>query len=150
MSVFGAALLAGCGGDAVHVDNFHVSVAGHDSCAAFLGALPDQVADQAKRRVTGSQFAAAWGDPAIVLRCGVAKPEGTTFALCQTANGVDWFVKDVEKVSSDQSLDVDMTTLYRSPGVSVHIPAADRPPATVMADLADALKAHTRRTGSCP
>jgi hypothetical protein len=147
--LLGAVLLSGCGSDAVQVDSFAVSAAGHDSCATFLAALPDHVADQPKRRVTGSHYAAAWGDPAIVLRCGVGKPKGTTFALCQTANGVDWFVKDIEKVSEDQSRDVDMTTLYRSPGVSVHIPAVDRPPVTVMADLADALKAHTSKTGSC-
>ena len=69
------------------------------ACAALLNALPRRVADQTKRRVDdGSGYAAAWGDPAIELRCGVPRPTGLDrFASCQVANGVGWFIPESQQ-----------------------------------------------------
>jgi hypothetical protein len=141
--------LTGCGGSAVHVDDFRISAAGHERCQALLGALPARVADQHRRRSTGSTFAAAWGKPAIVLRCGVTgTPKGyDKFAACQRANGVDWFVP--EQTIEDQSADVVMTTIGRSPVVEVTVPAHYRPATAPMVDLARAIKAHTREISPC-
>ena len=137
-----------CGSNAVHVDDFKVTDAGQKSCAAFLGALPTRVADQPRRRTSGSTFAAAWGKQAIVLRCGVGKPAGyTKFAGCQTADGVDWFVPD--RIMQDQGADVVMTTIGRSPAVEVRVPASYRPATAPMVDLARAIKAHTREVAPC-
>ena len=150
MSVLGVAMLAGCGGDDVHVDRFTVSTAGQTGCRALLDAMPDHVAGESARTVTGSAYAAAWGDPAIVLRCGVGKPDGfDKVSQCQRANGVDWFVP--ESTIGDLSADVVMTTIGRSPAIEVLLPAHYRPEgsAAVMVDLATTIKAHTIETTPC-
>ena len=140
--------LSGCGNGAVSVKSFAATAAGHEACPALLAALPSRVADQPRRRTTGSTLGAAWGRPAIVLRCGVGRPEDyTKFAACQTANGVDWFVP--ESVMEDQSADVVMTTIGRSPAVEVRVPASYRPSTAPMVDLAKAIKAHTREVSPC-
>jgi len=141
-------LLGGCGNGAVQIDSFSVTAAGHESCQELLGALPSRVADQPRRRTSGSTYGAAWGKPAIVLRCGVGKPaDYTKFAACQTANGVDWFVP--EQVMEDQSADVVMTTIGRSPAIEVKVPSAYRPSTAPMVDLAKVIKAHTREVSPC-
>jgi hypothetical protein len=144
-----APLRAACGSDAVRIDNFRVSAAGHQACPALLGSLPTRVADQPRRRPSGSTFGAAWGKNAIVLRCGVSgKPKGyTRFAACQRADGVDWFVP--ESVMADQGADVVMTTVGRSPAVQVTVPASYRPATAPMVDLAEVVKAHTREVSPC-
>ena len=143
-----AAVLTGCGGDGVHVGSFDVSTAGRGACASFLDAVPDRVGDQDRRSVTGTEYAAAWGDPAIVLRCGVGKPKGfNRFSTCQRANGIDWFVPTSQ--INDQDADVRMTTVGRLPAVDVLVPARYRPPVAVMVDLEKAIKAHTKATTPC-
>ncbi|WP_310962825.1 DUF3515 domain-containing protein [Nocardioides terrisoli] len=142
-------LLAGCGGD-VSVSRFAVTSAGHDRCPALIKALPGHVADQPRRRTTGSAFAAAWGDPAIVLRCGVGHPSGfTASATCLTTNGVDWFVPAAQ--IDDLGAGVVLTLVKRTPRIEVRIPAHYRPqgPSDAMVDLTGAVRAHTRVTGHC-
>jgi len=143
------ALITGCsGGDTVEVDSFDVSAAGHEACPALLEDLPAEVAGQPRRRTSGSTFAAAWGKDAIVLRCGVGRPkEYDKFAACQHADGVDWFVPD--RIIEDQSADVVMTTLGRSPAIEVVVPAGYRPSTAAMVDLAGVVKAHTREVSPC-
>ena len=138
--------LAGCG----RVDVRDTGVKGSDrtACEALVKALPDHVADQKSRTTKGSPVGAAWGDPAIVLRCGVGKPAGyDPITGCQTANGLDWYVP--EKGMNDQSVDVVMTTIGRDPAIEVTLPATYRPPVAAMVDLAPAIKAHTRETTPC-
>ena len=66
-----------------------------EACESLVEALPDRVADQPRRETYGNPLGAAWGDPAIVLRCGVGTPEGyDKFAACQIVNGLDWFVPE--------------------------------------------------------
>jgi hypothetical protein len=146
-----ASLLGACGqDDTVAVDRFKVTRTGQTQCRALLDALPDEVADQSRRTVTGSAYAAAWGDPAIVLRCGVGRPKDfDKFSQCQRADGIDWFVPDA--VIDDQSADAVMTTIGRTPAIDVRLPARYRPTgsAAVMVDLAPVLKAHTRQTTPC-
>lgn len=148
LSLLAVGMLAGCGDDAVRVHRFGVTPAGHESCPALLESLPSKVSDQDERRTTGSTFAAAYGDPAIVIRCGVGKPKDfDKFSSCQRANGIDWFVEDLEAVVNDQSRDVTMTTVGRSPAVEVRLPARYRPPTAAMVDLEKAVKAHTKPNG---
>ena len=147
-----ALVLGGCGGDGddVHVDDFTVTSAGKAGCEEVLDALPDHVADQPRRTVTGSTYAAAWGDPAIVLRCGIGRPDGfTKFSECQRTDGIDWFVPD--SVIDDLSAEVVMTTVGRSPAIEVRLPAHYRPAgsAAAMVDLAPLVKQHTRETTPC-
>lgn len=141
-------LLTACGTSSVEVQPTPVSGAARRACAALVADLPARVSDQTRRRTTGDALAAAWGDPAIVLRCGVGRPAGyTRFATCQRANGLDWFVPD--DVAADQSKDVVMTTVGRVPAVEVVVPASDRPPVPAMVDLGPTIKSHTRLVRAC-
>jgi len=50
-------------------------------CTKLLGALPITLADLAGRPARSTwTYVAAWGDPAVVLRCGVPRPSGLTAA----------------------------------------------------------------------
>jgi hypothetical protein len=113
-----------------------------------MRALPATVDGEPRRHDTGSVYVAAWGDPAIVLRCGVGTPAGfDRFSTCQRADGIDWFVPDA--IMSDQNADVLMTTVGRSPSVDVTVPARYRPSLGPMVDLAPALQARTTPGTPC-
>jgi hypothetical protein len=132
----------------VDVDGSGATGRARTACEGLVKALPGHVSDQEQRTTSGSPLGAAWGDPAIVLRCGVGKPEDyDPVTGCQTADGLDWYVP--EDGMNDQSADVVMTTIGRSPAVEVTLPARYRPPVAAMVDLAPAIKAHTHETTPC-
>jgi hypothetical protein len=141
-------MLAGCGPDAVEVGGDAPAAKDQDACRLLLGGLPARVADLSKREVTPADgWGAAWGDPAIVLRCGVDAPEGfDAVATCTEVNGLEWYIPD--EPPEDASA-VTMTTVNREPTVEVRLPAEHWPPAATLVDLAPAIKEHTERTGSC-
>jgi hypothetical protein len=137
---------ASCGG--VDVPETSVSDAGREACTSVVDALPDRVADQPRREASGSPLGAAWGDPAIVLRCGVGTPEGyDKFSACQTVDELDWFVPT--DTIEDQDADVVMTTIGRKPAVEVVVPSTYRPPDAVMVDVGPAIRQHTQVTRRC-
>jgi Protein of unknown function (DUF3515) len=127
------------------------ALAGGDAraCAALVKALPHRVANQGERDVDpGRGYAAAWGDPAIELRCGVSRPEGfDRFSSCQTTDGVDWFIP--ERQQTGRPVPITMTTVGRAVDVEVRIPPDYFPPATTMVDLAPAIKATLREVRPC-
>jgi hypothetical protein len=132
----------------VDVPESDPSSADRKACQALVEALPDSVSDQQRRDTSGNPLGAAWGDPAIVLRCGVGKPKDYDPVLgCQRANGLDWYVP--HKAMDDQGVDVVMTTIGREPAVEVTVPATYRPPVSAMVDLANAIKDHTRSATPC-
>jgi len=120
-----------------------------EACRTLVRALPEHVADQPRREVDpGAGFGAAWGDPAIELRCGVARPRGfDRFATCQVTNGVGWFIP--ESQTQGRRVDVVMTTVGRAQHVEVRIPADYFPPAAAMVDLAPAVKRSIREVKPC-
>jgi hypothetical protein len=64
------------------------------ACPALIAALPLELTGEPSRPVQSeSPFAYAWGDPPIVLVCGVERPAGLepTSPLIQI-NGVSWLV----------------------------------------------------------
>jgi hypothetical protein len=141
-----AALVAGCG--TVDVPASSATSADRAACRGLVAALPDRVSDQERRETSGNPLGAAWGDPAIVLRCGVRRPaDQDQFAACQTVDGIDWFAP--ESASTDQSSDVVLTTIGREPRVEVVVPAELRPPAATMVDLAATIERHTRKVAGC-
>ena len=140
-------LLSACG-SGVEIRSSDVSPETRRQCQELVAALPDRVADQKSRPTEGSALGAAWGDPAIVLTCGVGRPaDYDPLAGCQTVDGVDWYVP-LDQVS-DQSQDVVLTTIGRTPGVQLRVPASRRPPAAALVDLAGAVKAHSTSSQPC-
>ena len=129
--------MVGSGG--VHVDAPAVRGAEARACTALVDGLPDHVTDQSRRTVHGTGYAAAWGDPAIVLRCGVRRPAGLdAFASCQVVDGVGWFIPEAQQTGRPH--DITMTTVGRAEYVEVRLPARYWPPAAAMVDLARAVK----------
>ncbi len=64
-------------------------------------------------------WAAAWGDPALIARCGL-DPLGPTTDSCVTVDGVDWVVRELSDGGA-------ATTYGRDPAVEVLAPAAYGP-----------------------
>lgn len=142
------ALLLATAACAVKVPDTSVSVSGRAACARLVDALPDQVSDQPQRETRGNPLGAAWGDPAIVLRCGVGDPaDYDPLVGCMRVNGVDWYAP--ESASTDQSTDVVLTTIGRAPAVELLVPAEHRPPAAALVDVAAAIKKSTRVFRPC-
>ena len=97
-----------------------------EPCAQVQAALPLQLNGQNPRIVHEVQ-AVAWGDPAVVLRCGVARPaELTAGSSAQTAgiNSVNWLV-DAGKKS------ITYTVIDRAVYVEVTLPGGTDPNADV-------------------
>ena len=140
--------LAACS-ETVSLDAPRVTGAEARACRALVQTLPDQVADQPRREVdAGEGFGAAWGDPAIELRCGVPTPTGfDRFAACQVTNGVGWYIP--ESQTQGRRVDIVMTTVGRALNVEVRIPAEYFPPAAAMVDLAPAVKKAVREVQPC-
>ena len=113
------------------------------ACERIVEALPDEVGGLPREEVNGNPLAAAWGDPPVVLRCGVPSPaDFTPVSACQEINGVVWFVPEGQ--ITDQGLDVLATTMSELPRVEVAVPAELRPPQGILTDLSDALRAQGR------
>lgn len=84
-------------------------------CRALVGALPDTVDGHRRRPVRGgAERVAAWGEPPIVLRCGVGPPPKTPDEV--GINGVFWAPTTVGG-------DTVWTTKSRSVVVEVRVPA---------------------------
>jgi hypothetical protein len=64
------------------------------ACPALMSDLPVDLAGEQSRRVdSATPYAYAWGDPAVVLICGVDRPAGfVRGAATIQINGVQWFV----------------------------------------------------------
>lgn len=71
-----------------------------EPCAQVLDALPVQLDGQNPRKVFVAQTV-AWGDPPVILTCGVARPSGLvagSTAPVLDVSGVEWFVEDQKSV----------------------------------------------------
>ncbi len=143
-----ALLAAGCSGP-VALDAPDLSGSERGVCARLVDHLPRHVADQPRREAdAGHGYGAAWGDPAIELRCGVGRPAGLDrYATCQNANGVDWYIPSAQQ--SGTPSEVTMTTVGRSTYVEVRIPRDYLPPAAAMVDLARAVKRNVPEVRPC-
>ena len=128
------AALAGCGYGAVDVTPHEPEPASADVCAALHDALPDTVDDAVERDVDpSSEYVAAWGQPAIVLRCGVPmppsyRPDAQLFEI----DGVGWLPDEGDG-------GMFFTTVDREVLVEVAVPDDYAPEANVLADLASAI-----------
>jgi hypothetical protein len=142
--------LTACGAGAVTIDAPAPDEADRRPCRDLIDALPDAVADQPRREVEPADaWGAAWGDPAIVLTCGVPAPAGfSKVEGCTSVNDVDWFIP-IEQLEANGERDLTMTTVLREQHVEVVMPGVYWPPATTLADLSSAVSENTRRDGRC-
>ncbi|MPZ60112.1 MAG: DUF3515 family protein [Propionibacteriales bacterium] len=113
-------------------------------CADLLDALPERVEGQDRRDVDPPEAsAAAWGDPAIVLRCGVPRPEGLRrTSACYEVNQVGWFEQSGDSGHR-------FTTIGRASYVEVFVPYDYQPAAGVLVDVAAAVKAAVPEERPC-
>ncbi len=141
-------LVTGCSGP-LELDAPRLAEDDARACAALVRELPASVADQQQRSVdAGPGYAAAWGDPAIELRCGVPRPAGLDrFAACQVANGVGWYIPESQQTGRPEP--ITMTTVGRALDVEVRLPESQWPPATAMVDLGPALERTIREVRPC-
>ena len=89
------------------------------ACARLADALPDEL-DGRNRRDTepASARTAAWGNPAVVLRCGVPRPPGlTATSEVIEVEDVGWFLDERPRAFV-------FTTVGRSTHVEVRVPGA--------------------------
>lgn len=142
--------LAACGGP-VDVDVPDLSSADRATCDAFAADLPATLGGEQKVEIEPADApAAAYGDPAIVVRCGVPAPEGFDLtAACETADGVGYFIPDEQY--EDQDLDLTITAAGYRPRVEVTVPARFRPAggAAAMSVLAPLVKKHLTLVEAC-
>ena len=106
-------------------------------CPAVMGKLPLELAGEPSRRVqSDTPYVYAWGEPPVVLTCGVERPAGwTTTAAGIQINGVLWHV------DSDDPETTVWTVVDRPVYVEVRLPASvDSAPVTALTtELASAL-----------
>ena len=94
--------------------------AGSAACLSAAARWPTTVGGQALRQTSTSSAAVrAWGDPAVIARCGVP-PIGPTTDQCLNVSGIDW-------VAHRLTDGVRFTTYGRSPAIEVLVPSAYQP-----------------------
>jgi Protein of unknown function (DUF3515) len=153
--VVSAAVLAACGGPGpVQVPTSAAPRAVRAQCSQLVAQLPQQVAGASRRDISPAGApAGAWGDPAIVLRCGVGRPAALrATSYCFEIDHIGWLATQRGKaVSATSALKgtLDFTTIGRSVYVEVSVPDAYRPQADVLADLAASITKTTRTVSRC-
>jgi uncharacterized protein DUF3515 len=103
----------------VQVDTPDVTPAADLACPVLMKQLPLDLAGESSRMVrSNSPYAYAWGDPPVVLICGVAPAAGfVADSPTLVVSGVQWFVD-----TSDPDTVV-WTTVDRNVPVQVTVPA---------------------------
>jgi hypothetical protein len=98
-------------------------------CADLVAALPEVVADAVRRDVQPPDpTTAAWGDPPVILRCGVPAPVADPTTTVLEVDGVDWLPVPGEGGTF-------FSTLNRVATVEVAVPDDYAPEADVLSDL---------------
>lgn len=144
---------AGCTGD-VTVSAPTPSGPAASQCRSLLTRLPERVAGQSAQPVDPSNApAAAWGDPPIVLRCGVGRPVALRAnSACFEVNSIGWFAQqDGRPFTGDEQVTDELvfTTIGRTPYVEVRVPPAYQPAADALVDVSSAVSSATKELHPC-
>ena len=130
-----AVIGAACAEASLSVESPPVDGAASRQCGSLAEAAPDTVAGAQQREVDSSGVALAWGEPPIIVRCGVPVPSALTpGARCDTIDEVDWFTRRRD----DGYL---FATIGRAVTVEVFVPSSYVPPADALVDLGAAVRA---------
>ena len=120
------------------------------ACRALHRALPERVAELAHVATEpASPYTAAWGDPAVELRCGVPEPDVLTpggehynpTAEAVEVNGVSWLL-------DERDGGYRFTTTDRVAHVEVTVPDAYAPEVGLLTEFAGAVKNTVPRTAA--
>ncbi|MFX4291417.1 DUF3515 domain-containing protein [Streptomyces bohaiensis] len=145
LSVPVAMLVTACGGSGeLSVEEPRPDGDAAAVCETVIDALPAAVEGRDARDLAGpARFTAAWGDPAIVLRCGVERPALLTpgsESYRPTADAV--MVNDVSWLVEERDGGHRFTTTERTLFVEVEVPTTYAPEVNVLVDVAEALHEH--------
>lgn len=139
-------LATGCGlgFGAVDVDE-HVPLPGTTRpCTSLVDAAPEVVSDAVRRDVEPpSPGVAAWGDPPIILRCGVPEPVVDPTSNVFDVAGVTWVPVSGEGGTY-------FYTVGRTAVLEVAIPDDYAPEAEVLVDLAPAVVLTVEKVSEAP
>lgn len=84
----------------------------------------------------------AWGDPPVVLRCGVGRPaDYDPTAECTQVNGVGWY----RQAATGGAI---YTATWAAPRIELSLPAR-YPPADFLVDVSNAITGHVAHP-ACP
>ena len=111
----GLLLLAGCTGP-VEIPSPDLDAADATACAGFVDDLPKTLAEQSRVDSEPADApGAAYGDPPIVVTCGVGEPEGFgPGASCEIAEGVRWYLPTEQY--GDEPRDLTLTAAWDARG----------------------------------
>lgn len=132
-----ALTVTGCGAQTVRMEPPVPGPAAEESCAALVADLPDTLMDAGRVGVRpASDLTAAWGEPAIGLRCGVERPVSLApDSLLEEVNGVPWL-----------SEPADAPTVFTAVGheayVELLVPTSYGPPAAALTTVSDLVSEH--------
>jgi hypothetical protein len=108
-------------------------------CSQLVAALPDTVDGAARRPTTPeSPTTAAWGEPPIVLRCGVSAPSAfTPTSTVVEIGGIAWFPEELTAgvIFTTTDWPSDAEAIY----VEVAVPDRYESPAAIVTDISMAL-----------
>ena len=113
-------------------------------CSDLIDALPETV-DGAGRRPTtpASPATAAWGEPPIVVRCGVAQPAAlTSTSVLLEVNGIGWLPEPLAAgtlFTAVEFPDSEPGQASELPFVEVAIPQEYQSPGGIISDISAAI-----------
>ncbi|MHB1614110.1 MAG: DUF3515 domain-containing protein [Actinomycetes bacterium] len=127
----GAVVLTGCSTGPVTVTVPATTAATSAACRSLHEHLPVRVDGLSARSTTpASRSVAAWGNPAVVLRCGVPAPAGLAAdSELYAVDGVSWFPQQQPGMYV-------FTTYGRVVNVEIQVPDRYAPQANALVDLA--------------
>lgn len=103
-------------------------------CHELVPSLSGELVSQGRRSVSGDdKLTAAWGDPAITLRCGVPRPAGfRPESSIISVNGIDWFAEQL-------SAGYQFTSVNTKMFIEIAVPNNYSPEANVLTELSSSL-----------
>ena len=142
-------LASGCSSGPPEIEAPELSAADARTCRDLVADLPATLAGEEQVEATGdTEYGAAWGDPAIVLTCGVGALDLSDSPTCAEVDGVGWLVPP-DQLDGDR--DATFTADGYRPRVRLEVPDDYLPEggASALSELAAPVKAHLEKVEPC-
>ena len=132
-------LLSGCSST---VEASPPPQAGTAACTEAASRWPETVSGKGRVETTAdSPAVAAWGDPPVIARCGLAALAPTT-QECLAVDGVDWVVRELSDGAA-------FTTFGRDPAIEVLVPDAYAPEPLLLPAFGEAARSLPENGRTC-